>query len=260
MDFRVLGPVEVGPASRVSGLGTPKQRALLSILLLNANHIVSVDRLTAMLWDGPAPRSAIANVYSYVAGVRRLLDIAGDAGRDRLITRMPGYLLRVRADELDLSVFDRLATQGRAALRRSDHELAAERLSSALALWRGKPLEDVRVTPALMAPVTALEGRRVDVLNDLVQARLRLGLHKEVVGELRELVTASPLSELTWSQYMFALYRSGRKGEALGAYLDARRNLVSQTGVEPSAYLRRVHQAILAGAPSTEVLEHCWRD
>ncbi|MEV7548426.1 AfsR/SARP family transcriptional regulator [Amycolatopsis sp. NPDC089917] len=260
MDFRVLGPVEAGPTTRAGGLGTPKQRALLSVLLLNANHIVSVNRLTGMLWDGPAPRSATANVYSYVAGLRRLLESAGDAGRDRLITRMPGYLLRVRSDELDLSVFDRLATQGRAALRRSEHELAVDCLSSALALWRGKPLEDVRVTPALAAPITALEGRRIDVLNDLIQARLRMGLHKEVVGELRELVTTSPISELTWSQYMFALYRSGRKGEALGAYLDARRTLVSQTGVEPSTYLRRVHQAILADAPSTEVLEHCWRD
>ncbi|WP_162788287.1 AfsR/SARP family transcriptional regulator [Amycolatopsis albispora] len=244
---------------REHGLGTPKQRTVLSALLLNANHIVSVDQLTTVLWDGRPPRSAMANVYSYVAGVRRLLDGAGEAGRDRLITRMPGYVLRVRSGELDLSVFDQLAHRGQAALRRSELELAADCLGRALAVWRGRPLEDVRVTSALMAPITALEGRRIDVLNDLIQARLRLGQHKEVVGDLRELIALAPLSELTWSQFMFALYRSGRKAEALGAFLDARRTMISQAGVEPSAYLRRVHQAMLTGTPSAELLEHCWR-
>jgi SARP family transcriptional regulator, regulator of embCAB operon len=258
MDFRVLGPVEIGSAG-TNGLGTPKQRTLLGVLLLNANHIVSVSRLTTVLWDGHPPRSAMANIYSYVAGVRHLLNDAGESGRDRLITRMPGYMLLVRGGELDLSVFDRLALQGRTALRLCDHEQAADCLGRALDMWRGRPLEDVRVTPALAGPIAALEERRVDVLSDLIQARLRLGRHKEVVSDLREMITLCPLSELTWSQFMVALYRSGRKAEALRAFLDARRTMVSQMGVEPSASLRQVHQAILAGAPSLELLERSWQ-
>jgi DNA-binding SARP family transcriptional activator len=257
MDFRVLGPVEIGSLAQENGLGTPKQRTLLGLLLLNANRIVSVSQLTSTLWVGSPPRSAMANIYSYVAGLRQLLDSAEDSGRNRLITRMPGYVLLVRENELDLSVFERLAVQGRVALRLREHEQAADCLGRALGIWRGRPLEDAQPTPALAGMMAALEERRLDVLNDLVQAKLRLGQHKEMVSELREMVAHSPLSELTWSQFMFALYRSGRKADALHAFLDARRTMISQTGVEPSAHLRRVHHAILSGAPSSEVLEHC---
>src|SRR5688500_2666765 len=165
MDFRVLGPVEIGSVGRENGLGTPKQRTLLSVLLLNANHIVSVDQLSAALWDGVPPRSATANIYSYVAGVRQLLDMAGESGRDRLVTRMPGYVLLVRNGELDLSVFDRLAVQGRAALRHSDHAQAADYLGRALRIWRGKPLADVPVPPAPAPPIQALLEHRGDRWN-----------------------------------------------------------------------------------------------
>ncbi|WUI03944.1 AfsR/SARP family transcriptional regulator [Spirillospora sp. NBC_00431] len=248
--LRVLGPLEIGSESRSSALGTPKQRALLGTLLLDANRTVSVARIAGALWEGTPPRSANANVQTYVSGVRRILEERLANGGGRIMTRHPGYAISVAPGELDLAVFTALADRGRAELRNGDPASAAETLGDAMLLWRGRPLEDIPLSSLLEAQVVALEDMRVSVLNDWAAARLQLGEHEDLISELRLMTGCWPLSERTWYHLMLALYRSGRRADALEAFMQARQAMVSQVGIEPSEQLRAVQEAILAeGSP-----------
>jgi DNA-binding SARP family transcriptional activator/tetratricopeptide (TPR) repeat protein len=247
MRFRILGPLEVWDGSRRVPVGGPQQRALLALLLLNANRVAPVDQLVAYLWGERPPATARGLLQGCVAQLRRALP-AGAVDRP-LVTRPPGYLLRVEPGELDLDRFEELvAAAGKTAVAGSPSalEAAAAQLSEALELWRGPPLGDVELA-ACQARATVLEERRLGVLERRVDLDLRLGRQAGLVGELRAQVRAHPLRERLWAQLMLALYGTDRQAEALAVYRELRGTLVDELGIEPTATLRRLERAVLAG-------------
>ena len=232
MDFRILGPLEVSEGGRTLDLGGPKQRALLALLVLEANRVVSSDRLIAALWDEERPESARKALQVYVSQLRKVL------GRDRLVTRAPGYLIRVETDELDLDRFERLRAEGR--------------LDEALALWRGTALAEFSEGRFAQGETARLDELRLATLEERLDRDLAEGRHRELVGELDALARDHPLRERLRAQQMLALYRAGRQADALEAYRQARDALVDELGIEPGRPLRDLHQAILNQDPGLD--------
>ncbi len=233
MEFRILGPLEVFENGQQIDFGGAKQRALLAILLLRANEVVSTDRLIDALWEEEAPETGRKALQVYVSQLRKVL------GKERLQTKPPGYLLRVEQDELDLERFQRLAGEGKP--------------KEALALWRGQPLPEFVYQRFVQAEIARLEELRLGCLEQRLETDLGQGRHAAVVGELEGLVREHPLRERLRGQLMLALYRSGRQAEALGAYQDARRALTDELGIEPGRSLRELERAILQQDPELDL-------
>jgi peptide/nickel transport system substrate-binding protein len=252
MEFRILGPLEATNAGRPIQLGSRKQRALLAILLLRANEVVSTDALIDNLWGERPPPSAAHTLQAYVSRLRRALRASGvDDGV--LVTRPAGYMLRTGFGELDLDRFEHLAEEGRRALAAGSLDRAAQKLRDALALWTGRPLADLSFEPFARIDVERLEERRLVAVEDLIEAELGRGRHAVVVPELEWLVAQHPLRERLLGQLMLALYRSGRQADALDVYRDARDYLVGELGLEPSKELQALQQAVLRHDGSLEL-------
>lgn len=251
MEFRLLGPLEVCQGNRPLALGGAKQRALLACLLIHANQAVSTDRLIDDLWGEKAPDTAGNTLQVYVANLRKALHPGRPRGArsDVLLTRPPGYLLRVGDDEFDVIRFEQLVTEGRRYLA-DDPQTASARLRDALALWRGPALADVAFEPFAVAEATRLEELRLSALEDRIEADLELGHHADVVAELEGLVTIHPLREGLRAHLMLALYRSGRQAEACRVYDATRTVLLEEMGMEPSPPLRKLLKAILNQDPA----------
>ncbi|MET7483221.1 AfsR/SARP family transcriptional regulator [Streptomyces sp. NPDC005538] len=248
----MLGPLEVRDgASEVVILRAARQRSLLAGLLLSANRSVSVPRLVDTVWGPTSPTSAVANLRTHVAGLRRVLSTAaaGTCPSVRLETCPGGYQLTVLPGELDLTVFDELVTRGRRALRQGRPEEAAPYFGRALRLWRGTPLENLVLYGSGEADRARLDEMRPAVVEDWLRARLACGEHAEVIGELRALVVEQPLRERLWALLMLALHRTGRRADALGAYDQARARLVDELGLDPGRELSALHRGILDGDP-----------
>jgi DNA-binding SARP family transcriptional activator len=228
LEFRILGPLEVLEDDRPIPLGGTRQRALLAILLTRANEVVSRDRLIDELWGEALPRTALNTLQYYVSQLRKLL------GSDRIVTRPPGYAIRVEPEELDLARFERLLEEG-----------GDERVREALALWRGPALADFAYDEFAQPEAARLEELRLTAIELRIDADLALGRHAELVGELENLISQHPLRERLRGQLMLALYRSGRQAEALDAYRSMRRALVEELGIEPSPTLQELEQAML---------------
>src|SRR4051794_24614559 len=241
MQFRILGPLEVAGDGLQVPLPGASLRALLALLLLHANEVVSSDRLLDDLWGEEPPGSGITALQVRVSQLRK----AFGRGADRLETKAPGYLLRVGPEELDLDRFTRLLGDAEGA----DPAVAAARLREALALWRGPPLADLAYEPFAQAPIARLEELRLAALELRIEADLALGCHAELVSELQALAAEHPLQERVRGQLMLALYRSGRQAEALEAYRAARRTLLDGLGIEPSTALRDLERGILQHHP-----------
>jgi DNA-binding SARP family transcriptional activator len=251
--FAFLGPLEVVEDQLVLTPSAPKPRQLLAGLVLQANHIVPVDRLIEELWDGEPPASARTTLHTYVYQLRRSLAQAGPAAQDILRTKSGGYLAAVEPESVDTYLFDRHMQRGQLALERGEPAVAAGELNRALGLWRGTALADV-VTGAMLGPLAVRLGEnRLRVLEMRVMAELSLGRHRELVSELKELVSAHPLHENLYAQLMLALHRSGRRFEAMHIYRQLRQTLVEELGLEPSAELMRLHRAILADDPALDL-------
>jgi DNA-binding SARP family transcriptional activator/tetratricopeptide (TPR) repeat protein len=252
MRFHVLGPLAVrGDDGGLLVANRRKQRALLGLLLLRANTTVANESIVDALWGERPPASAAANLQSYVADLRRLLRAGQPARESRLRTRRGGYRLLVEAGELDAEVFQRLAAEGRDALAGGDAAVASERLVRALGEWQGYVLEGLDL-PALEPERARLEELRLAVLEDSIEARLRLGAHRELPAELAALVCRYPLRERMWGQLMLALYRCGRQGDALAAFRRAAEHLAEELGLAPGEPLRRLHARILAADPALD--------
>ena len=245
IEFRVLGPVQMVVGSRVLPLGGAKQRGLLALLLLERNRVVPRDRLVDSLWSDEPPASAANSIQVYVSKLRRLLDDADPDGKTELVTEPPGYVLRVPAGTLDAEEFERLLSDGRAALGSGAPDEAESLLAQALALWRGPALADLANEPFAQAEITRLEGLRLQALEARFEAMLALGRQADAVGELQALVSLHPLDERLRGQLMLALYRSGRQADALETYRTFRGVMSDELGLEPSAELRDLEQAIL---------------
>lgn len=239
MEYRVLGPLEVRHGEESLPLAGAKQRALLAILLVHANEVLSRDRLIDELWGSEPPETAIQSLQVYVSRLRKLLP------PETLLTRPPGYQLDVAPDELDLHRFERLLAQGRETLAQGKPERASELLQQALALWHGPALAEFAFEPFAQAEIGRLEGLRLTTLEARIEADLALGRHPDVIGELEALVAEHPYRERLRGQLMLALYRSGRQAEALEAYRDASRALLDELGILPTAELQQLEKAIL---------------
>ena len=245
MEFRILGPLEaIEGNSRVPLVGS-RQRALLAVLLLNGNEVVSADRLLDELWGEEAPASGKTALQVRVSQLRKALGSGGEL----IETRPPGYVLRLEGGQLDLHEFERLVAEADAA----DPAVAAARLRAALALWRGPPLADLTYESFAQGAIGRLEELRLAALEKRIEADLTLGRHSELVPELQALVARYPLRERLWAQLMLALYRCDRQADSLAAYQRARRTLVGELGIEPSSHLRELERAILDQDPSLQL-------
>jgi len=249
VEFRILGPLEVQANGHRLQLGGRKQRALLAVLLLNANEVVSRDRLIDALWGETPPPTASHTLDAYLSRLRKALASDGD-GEVRLITLASGYLLRIAADQLDLACFERLAADGQRALDAGEPELAAVKLRQAETLWRGRPLADLEFEPFAHAWLERLEQLGHATTEQRVEAELALGRHEQLVPELQALVSGHPLHERLRGQLMLALYRSGRQAEALAVYREGRVLLREEHGLDPGPQLQELERAVLRQDPA----------
>ena len=231
-------------------LPPPRPRAVLVILLVHANQVVSAEQLCDELWDERAPATARSALQVHVASLRRSLGTAA-----RLHTRAPGYVLEVEADQLDAHRFERHVVCARKALSLQEPSRASEEIRAGLALWRGPALSEFVDLPCARREAARLEDVRLGALEDRIDIELAMGRSTEAVPELRDLTTRHPYRERLHAQLMIGLYRSGRQAEALDAYGHARAVLVDELGIEPGPALRSLQQAILAQDPALQA-EH----
>jgi DNA-binding SARP family transcriptional activator/class 3 adenylate cyclase len=255
LDIRILGPLEIQTGGVRLTYGGEKRGALLALLLLNANRVVSTDKIIDELWGNEPPGSGAKAVQVRVSQLRKSF---ADAGIDELIaTRAPGYVVELGPDELDLHRFERLVSESDDAFADADPGRAAALLREAIELWRGTPLAEFASAPFALAAGARLEELRLAAVERRIEADLALGRHGDVVGELESLIREHPFRERLRAQLMLALYRSGRQADALDAYRAARRELSDELGIEPGQALQDLERAILQhdpelGPPSVE--------
>jgi len=249
LEIRLLGPVEVVQDGRAVRLGGPRQRALLAALALQANEVVSVERLVLALFGVDAPDTAANAVQVAVSRLRRQLDPS------LLETKPGGYVLRVHPDQLDLLRFEQLLAQGRELLRRGDPAEAVVALHRAIELFRGEPLADIAGEEFAQSEIRRVASLRLEAVIERVEAELRTGRGGELVPELEALVEQHPLQERLRAQLMLALYRAGRQSDALEEFRRIRELLREELGLEPSRVLHELEVAILQHDPALDVLE-----
>ncbi|MER7394174.1 AfsR/SARP family transcriptional regulator [Streptomyces sp. NPDC000151] len=258
MDIEVLGVLKV----RENGVSVtptaPKARQVLAMLALRADHLVPVSELIGELWGEQAPRSARTTLQTYILQLRERISAAieddpeGSAPRtakDVLVTSPGGYLLNTSGGRSDVREFERLAGMGYRSIDAGDYVGAARRLREALALWTNSALADVQAGGLLEREIKRLEETRLCALDQRIEADLRLGRHRELLGELTALASRYRTHETLHGQLMLAFHRSGRRSEALDVYQRLRNTLVRELGLEPSPRLRRVQQSILMAGP-----------
>ena len=254
MEFQILGPLDVRGDAAPVALGAAKQRALLAILLVHANEVVATDRLIDELWPEP-PKTAANALQVNIGKLRKALDPGRAPGSpgELLVTRAPGYILRVEPDELDADRFERLLSEGRRARQADDPETVAATLRRGLDLWRGPALVDFAYDPFAQAEIARLEELRLDAIEERIEADLDLGGAGELVGELEPVIRDNPLRERLRGQLMLALYRSGRQADALDVYRQTSQILRDELGLAPSRGLQQLQTAILRQEPTLDL-------
>src|SRR4029453_1209134 len=245
MEFKVLGPLEVLSDGRPLQLGPPQQRALLALLLLNANQVVTTDRLAEELWHGEVPKTAAKAIQVYVSSLRK----GFGESRDALETRGTGCVLGIEAGQLDLHEFELLLERA----KDEGHAPRAATLRSALSLWRGAPLADLTYEPFAQPEAARLEALRLLAQEERIESELALGQGPDLVPDLESLVAEHPLQERPRAQLMLALYRSGRQAEALDVFREGRRFLDERLGREPAPAARELERAVLRQDPELGV-------
>ncbi|MCC3769291.1 AfsR/SARP family transcriptional regulator [Streptomyces sp. UNOC14_S4] len=250
MDVGVLGPLVMAADGVTMVPSAPKPRQLLALFILNANRMVPAQECVTELWGAQPPKSAISTVQTYVLHIRHILREASKTDRSRtLVTRNQGYQLLVDPGRCDRVVFDDLLRRGRQAVVLGEDAWASARFAEALGLWRGPALADVRTGPVSSAHVVELEETRNGVLEQRIEADLRLGRHVDLLDELGELTSLHPTHENLHAQFMLALYRSGKRAWALEVFRRLHRVLGDRLGIEPAPRMQRLYQALLAGSP-----------
>ena len=247
MEFRILGPLEVEDDGRAVELGGTRQRALLAILLLRRGRLVSAGRLVEELYGAEPPATAAKSLQAHVSRLRKALSPA-----DRVESRAGGYALRLEAGELDADRFEATHQAGRDALAEGRPHDAAAAFAEALALWRGPPLADLGYEDFAQGELARLEELHLSCLEDRIDADLALGQNGRAIADLEPLISSHPLRERLRSQFILALYRSGRQSEALEAYRSARAALIDELGIEPGRAMRDLHRAILRQDPALD--------
>jgi DNA-binding SARP family transcriptional activator/WD40 repeat protein len=250
--FRLLGPLEVWRDDEPVPLGGERQRALLALLLLHANELVTTERLVDQLFGGDTSEGTVNALHVAVSRLRRLL---GDRQEDGvLLTRPGGYLLRVQPDQVDVARFERLVEEGRRTLAAGDPFGATDKLRQALALYRGPAFADLSLLEFVQPEVRRLEDLRLTALMEGVDADLALGRAAELIAELELLIEAYPFQERLRAQLMLALYRSERQADALEVYRQTRDLLREELGLEPSRSLQQLERSILQQDSSLDLV------
>lgn len=250
IDFQLLGSLDATVSGRSFVPTAAKQRQLLAVLALNAGRPISTPVLVEELWDLRPCRSATSTLHTYIGKLRRTLEHAG--AKDVLATEGNSYRLNVPRDWVDCWRYEDLAAAGRLASDTGDFPAAARHLAAALALWHGPALADVQRGPHLMIEAVRLEQCRLGDLDLRIEADLRIGRHRAMLGELAGLCARYSMSESLCAQYMLALYRSGQQWRALEVYQRLRATMVEQLGLEPTAAARHLQRAILRGDPGID--------
>jgi SARP family transcriptional regulator, regulator of embCAB operon len=252
VDIDVLGPLTARQGGSSVVPTAAKPRKVLAMLTVHADQVVPMASLFEELWGEDIPRSANTTVQTYILHLRNLIGAAlaqfegGPTDAKRVLVTYPGgYLLDTMGGRVDVREFDKLAALGHRARELGDYETASRHFTDALAIWRGRALVDVQTGPLLEVEAHRLEEARLNVLDRRIDADLRLGRHHELLGELAGLVGRYRTHEGLHAHLMLALYRSGRRGEAIDVYRRMRTGLVNELGLEPSPSLRRLQHAIL---------------
>lgn len=246
--LRVFGGVRaIGRAGPVD-LGGPKQRAVLALLLVDPNIVVSVDRIIDSIWGADAPGRAEVSVRGYISNLRKALGAALD-GEATIEFRDRGYVLLVDPDRIDLHRFEQAVSEGRPLVASGD-PAARTVLAAALELSADRPFGALADELHLDQVIAAIDQRRGEAAELLTQVRLDLGEHDVLVSDLLALVARYPYREGLRVQLATALYRSGDQVRALRSIDDARRMLSDDIGVDPGPELRTLEQAILRHDPA----------
>jgi DNA-binding SARP family transcriptional activator len=246
----VLGPLRVWRGETVVDLGPVQQRVVLAVLALQAGRPVGRQQIINAVWGDAPPRNAVNLVQRHVSGLRRVLEPErpGHSPSGLLAWTDAGYQLTLPKGALDLDVFEEELSRARAARAAGQMREAADALHTALGLWRG-PVCDGLSSPFLDAQADRLDESRIGVLEERIELDLAIGVHADLIAELRDLVAEHPWRERLYGLLMMALYRAGRQADALAVFRDARRHLDDELGVEPGAALQQLHQQILAADP-----------
>ncbi|MFD3923678.1 BTAD domain-containing putative transcriptional regulator [Streptomyces sp. NPDC058595] len=269
MRIDLLGVLDVRENGVSVAPTAPKPRQVLALLALHADRVVPVSALIDELWAGGPPRSARTTLQTYVLQLRDLIALALDqqapgvesdppprrGAKDVLVTTPGGYMLVLGEGSSDVREFERLSGTGYRAIDQGDFRGASRLLREALALWTGSAFADVQTGAQLEMESKRLEEGRLCALDQRIEADLRLGRHRELLAELTVLTSRYSTHENLHAQFMLALHRSGRRGEALDVYHRLRGTLVRDLGLEPSPRLRQLQQSILTAAPETPLAE-----
>ncbi|WP_441248172.1 AfsR/SARP family transcriptional regulator [Kitasatospora sp. McL0602] len=246
MEFRLLGPEEVLCGEQVVPISAAKHRAVLSMLLLRSDWVVSTEDLIDGLWGTTPPKTARTTLHNYIRRLRRIL---GERGADILRTRPGGYSLLLESHRLDVHIFEELVKRADGAQTAGDLEAASDLLRRALQLWRGRALEGTASRYLAEVEAPRLDEARRSAFEGLMDVDLRLGRHAALLGEMRRELEREPLRERLRAQYMLALYRANRRADALDVYRQGRRVFVRELGLEPGPELGEMERAILADSP-----------
>ncbi|GLY28769.1 AfsR/SARP family transcriptional regulator [Kineosporia sp. NBRC 101731] len=238
--YAVLGPLDVRVGTRRIEVPAGRQRTLLATLLLNPNRVVSVDEIVDRVWGSKPPQRPRAALHTYVTRLRQTLD-----PMPKLETAAGGYLITTDAAELDLLRFRELSAQAERADRCHDLDTESHLLDEALGLWQGPVLSGVASDSLHRDVVPTLQEERLQVVERRNDVHIELGHHDDVVAELKALTGRHRYRERLWRQLMLALYRGGRKVEALQAYGRLKNQLRNEFGVDPGVDLQQLHLAIL---------------
>lgn len=251
MKIRILGPLCIESSGNNYAPSAHKQRQVLALLLVNPNATVPIPDFIRELWEETPPASAVTTLQTYIMQLRRCVSRAlhtdrGQVARDILITTPAGYMFRVPPGAVDVDLYYQRTAAGKRALSTGDYHAATRLLSEALELWQGSPLADVRKGELLQIEARRLDESRLHTTEQLIDVRLSLGHHAQMLEELTYLVAKHPLNENLHAKLMLALYRSGRRSRALEVYGELRAVLISELGLEPCPLVQSMHRAILA--------------
>lgn len=256
MEAGVLGPLRLSDNGVSLVPSASKPRQLLAFFALNANQTVRASECIVELWGSQPPKSAMSTLQTYVLHIRRIFRNVCRADRsETLVTKNQGYQLVVDPHDFDRFQFADLTRRGRAAVANGDNERGSDLFAEALALWRGPALADVRVGPLSSVHLVELEEARKGVLEQRIEADLRLGRHHGLLDELDTLTSVHPTHENMHAQLMLALYRSGEQSRALAVFRRLSGVLEETLGIEPAPPMQRLHEAILAGDPILDAPE-----
>jgi SARP family transcriptional regulator, regulator of embCAB operon len=243
--FGVLGPLQMTVDGAPVSLGTPKQRAVLAMLVMNRNRPVSTDSLTTAAWEQWPPAEARASLHSYISNLRKLVSGAGADPKSVLVNAPPGYRLNAADSDCDIGRFVIGKAAGVQAAAGGQFEQASTHLAAALAEWRGAVLEDLRDFEFVDAFATALTEDKVVAHTARAEAEIACGRGYAIIGELESLTVEHPYREPLWAQLITAYYASERQSDALDAYQRLKTTLADDLGIDPGPTVRALHERVL---------------